>query len=103
QRFRGFGMTCEKRFHLGWVRLTRTGVGLRRKDPLMKSLGRSYWKHRQIDRRGSPQLAVGQGKLQPQAAHRIRRVGRKGLAAIERKATEHGNRPSRKTTAFERR
>src|ERR1700681_4529156 len=93
-------MTCEKRFHLGWVRLTRTGVGLRRKDQLMKSLGRSYWKHRQIDHRGSPQFAVGQGKLQPQAAHRIRRVGHIGLPSAKRKAAEHWHAPWLKDDRF---
>src|SRR5947209_4761198 len=83
-------MACEKCLHVGWIGLVRTGVGLRRDELLVKGLGGSEWKHRQIDHRGSPQLAVGQGKLKPQAAYRIRRVGRIRLAAPERKAAEHG-------------
>src|SRR5260370_29495844 len=86
-------MAHKKRLHFGWIRLARFGFGLRGNELLVKSLGGTDWKHRKVDHRSSPQFAVGQRKLKPQAAHRIRGVGRIGLAAPERKAAEHGHAP----------
>src|SRR5438552_4962725 len=93
-------MACEKCLQIGWIRLARIGVGLRRDHLLVKSLGSSEWKHGQVNHRGSPELAVGQGELKPQAAHRIRRVGRIRLAAPQRKAAEHRYAPRSKDNRF---
>jgi hypothetical protein len=69
QRRLGFGMACKERFH-------HCGVGLRRQELLVIRLGGAEGKHGQVDRGGPPQLAVGQGKLEPQA------VAPFGVAAV---------------------
>ncbi len=86
-------MAGEKRLHFGWIRLARTGVRLRRDQPLVKSLGGADRKHRQVDHRGPPQFAVGQGKLKRQAAHSIRRVDHIRLSARQGEAANHGHAP----------
>ncbi len=96
----GFGMACEKRLHFGRIGLARFGVGLRREQLLVKGLGGADRKYRQVDHRGSPQFAVGQGKLQPQAAHRVRLVGRIGLSAPQGEAADHGHAPRSKDGRF---
>src|SRR5258707_4461106 len=83
-------MAVEKRLHSGWIRLARIGVRLQRDQVLVKGLGGTEWKHRQVDHRGSPHLAVGQGKLKPQAAHGIRPVGNIRLSAGQGEAADHG-------------
>src|SRR5215510_16231181 len=82
-------MAGEKRLHLGRVGLARAGVRPEREELLVKSFGRAKREHRQMDHRGSPQLAVRQGELEPQAAHGGCCVGRVGLAAPQREAAEN--------------
>jgi len=60
---------------------------------VVKSLGGTDRNHRQVDHRGSPQLAVGQGKLKRQAAHGIRHVGNIRLSARQGEAANHGHAP----------
>ena len=76
------------------------GVRLGRKHVFVKGFGRAEREHRQMDHRGSPQLAVRQGELEPQAAHGGRRVGRVGLAAPQREAAENRHTAGLEDTRF---
>src|SRR5215510_14898201 len=82
-------MAGEKRLHLGRVGLARAGVRPEREELLVEGFGRAEREHRQMDHRGSPQLAVRQGELERQTAHGGSGVGRMGVAAPEREAAEN--------------
>jgi len=79
------------------------GAGFEAQQLLVKSLGSPHWEHRQVDHRGSPILAVGQGKLNPQTANNIRPVDNIGLPAPQREAAYHRDTPGAKYSALERR
>src|SRR6516164_8482149 len=82
-------MAGEKRLHLGIVGLARVGVRSEREELLVKGFGRAEREHRQMEHRSSPQLAVRQGELEPQAARGGRRVGSVRLAAPQREAAQN--------------
>src|SRR5262249_30632201 len=65
-----------------------------REELLVEGFGRAEREHRQMDHRGSPELAVRQGELEPQTAHGGSGVGRIGVAAPQRETAE--NRPVRR-------
>ena len=89
-------MPCQKRLHLVWIRLAGFGVGCRRQNQLIKRRGSAGRNDRQVDHRGSPQLAVGEGKLKCQAAHRFRHVRGIRLSARQGEAADDGQAPGSK-------